>query len=162
MQIKFQSQLLNVFHVVLNIFAGNKLKIILSFHVQYILFCAFYLNIRLSLFRALDSDERRTGLFIVRTFLLNLIAETFFCVVCWYWQFINLIHLHWRHLIKLSWSLQKFELRLSLKHENSSFIGHTKYFLSNTHCDLICALVTILSAGNPYHWLSMLRVDYGS
>ena len=88
----------------LDVLTGYELKIVMGLIWQSILL-TFNLDVRLSLFWALDSDEAGATLLIFCSFILYLVPEAFFSCKCWHWELVNLVYLHWRHLIEFKRSL---------------------------------------------------------
>lgn len=94
LQIKTETEVLDVLHIVLLVVARDKLKIILLLR-RHVLSITFNLDVRLCLFWALQSNEIRTILIKICALLVNLVPESVLRCICRHRQSINLINLHW-------------------------------------------------------------------
>ena len=126
LNIEVQTELLNVLHVVLLVLACDQFEVIARLRWQSELQEALNLDVGLGLLWTLHCDEAGTALLIIGAFLLDLIAKALFGGKGGHGEFVDLIHLHRLHLIKLKRPLDQLELWLGLEHENCFFVGDAK------------------------------------
>ena len=100
LQVELQTEFLYVFNVVLDVLAYNELQVVAHLLRQRISGTSDF-NVGLSLLGALNCDEIRAALLVIGAFLLDLITKTFLGGKGRNRQLVDLVNLHWRHVVEL-------------------------------------------------------------